>query len=162
MVYYTINSFIIIPIDRRVQGVGRKEGTRFKTTQQSRTIVCRFLFRLLLSLSPTSSLLPSFCISILPRCLSFSPSLFPLFAIFCFFLFATRRCVWSVVAAARVDSLITLSSSSGPLSLPLLLVLRALSRPSMPPREKGKKVPKIPPSRSANRLLWMSSRPRRL
>lgn len=132
--------------------VGKKEGTRFRTTQPSRTIVCRFLFLLLLSLSLTSSLLPSFCISILPRCLSFSLSLFPPLASFCFSLFATRRCVWSVVAAARVDSLITLSSSSGPLSLPLHLVLRAPSRPRC---RRGKRVKRYRRSRarSANRLL---------
>lgn len=57
----------------------------------------------------------------------------------CFSLFAARRCVWSVVAAARVDSLITLSGPSGLPPTRLLLVLRAPT----PPKEKGKKVPKI-------------------
>jgi len=70
---------------------------------------------------------------------------------FCFSLFATRRCVWSIVAAARVDSLITLSSSSGP-PPPLLFVLRAPSRPRC---RRGKRVKRYRRSRarSANRLL---------
>lgn len=69
--------------------------------------------------------------------------------------FAMRRCVWSIVAAARVDSLITpprpfRSPSPSLLSIlfhpwPVLLLLLPIisySRP-MPANEKGKKVPKI-------------------
>lgn len=68
-------------------------------------------------------------------------SFYPLLS-FCFSLFAARRCVWSVVAAARVDSLITLSGPSGP--LPTAPPPRSRPFPvAVPPREKGKKVPKI-------------------
>lgn len=104
-----------------------------------------FLSPLLSTLSFTFSPLSSFFVPILPRCLSLFFSLYFSFYLslsFCFSLFATRRCVWSVVAAARVDSLITLSGPSGPLPS----VSPPPSRPlptAMPPREKGKKVPKI-------------------
>lgn len=68
--------------------------------------------------------------------------------------FAMRRCVWSIVAAARVDSLITpprpfrspspslLSILFHPWPVLLLLPIISYSRP-MPANEKGKKVPKI-------------------
>jgi hypothetical protein len=54
----------------------------------------------------------------------------------------SRRCVWSIVAAARVDSLITLSGPSGPLPATSPPPSRPLPA-AVPPREKGKKVPKI-------------------
>lgn len=134
----------------KATNVGRKEGTRFMPT-----IVDD---RLPLSLSPASPFISHIISS--PFLLHFYSSSLSLFLSislstsrsFCFSLFATRRCVWSVVAAARVDSLITLSSSSGPLPLPLLLVLRAPSRPRC---RRGKRVKRYRRSRarSANRLL---------
>lgn len=123
--------------------VGRKEGTRFRTVQQSRTIVCRFLFPLLLSLSLTSSLLPSFCISILPRCLSFSLSLFLPLAIFLLLPFrdATMCVVRRGSRQGRLaNNTLQFFRSPPPPASP------CPSRPlptAMPPREKGKKVPKI-------------------
>lgn len=119
--------------------IGRKEGTRFRTTQRSSTAFSFSHFPLYLSHRLFS--LPFAFLFFLAVSLSLYLS-FHLSLSFCFSLFATRRCVWSVVAAARVDSLITLSSSSGPPP-------PASPRPSrplptaMPPREKGKKVPKI-------------------
>lgn len=117
---------------------------------QSRTIVCRFLFPLFLSLSLASSLLPSFCISILPRCLSFSLSLFPPLAIF--LLLPFRDATMCVVRRG---------SRQGRLANNTLQFFRSPSSPAspcpsrplptvMPLREKGKKVPKIPVSKSSS------------
>lgn len=58
---------------------------------------------------------------------------------FCFSLFAARRCVWSVVAAARVDSLITLPALPVLRSSSLLLVLRAPTQPQCRRRKRVKR-----------------------
>lgn len=125
--------------------VARKEGTRFRTTQRSQTIICRFLFLSLPSLSLTSPFLLSFCVSILPRCLSFSLSLFSPLAIFLLLPFRdATMCV--VRRGSRQGRLAnnTLQFFRSPAPL-----LPASSRPSrplptvMPSREKGKKVPNI-------------------
>lgn len=70
-------------------------------------------------------------------------SFYPLLS-FCFSLFAARRCVWSVVAAARVDSLITLPTLPVPCP-PLLLLVRALSRSRY---RRGKRVKRYRRSRA--------------
>lgn len=140
--------------------VGRKEGTRFRSMQRSRTIASRFLFPLRFSLYLSHRLfsLPFAFLFFLAVSLSLYLS-FHLSLSFCFSLFATRRCVWSVVAAARVDSLITLSSSSGPPPS----VSHRPSRPlptAMPPRQKGKKVPKIQgPVRKSSSMNTFTSPP---
>lgn len=112
--------------------------------QQSRTIVCRFLFPLLLSLSLTSSLLLSFCISILPRCLSFSLSLFPPLAIF--LLLPFRDATMCVVRRGSRQGRLANNTLQFFRSPPPPPASPCPSRPlpaAVPPREKGKKVPKI-------------------
>lgn len=105
-------------------------------------IVYCFLFPLLLSLSLTSSLLPSFRVSILPRCLSFSFYLFPPLAIF--LLLPFRDATMCVVRRG---------SRQGRLANNTLQFFRSpvphfsSSFAPLPDRdaaqEKGKKVPKI-------------------
>lgn len=84
-----------------------------------------------------------------------------------------RRCVWSVVAAARVDSLITpprpfRPSSPSPSYCPfssipaVVLPIISYSYP-MPTKEKGKKVPKIQnPVRKSSSMNASTEKPEAL
>ena len=81
-----------------------------------------------------------------------------------------RRCVWSIVAAARVDSLITpprpfRSPSPSPLSVlfhpwPVVVVLSSPSSPALARCRPTKRVKRYQRfrTRAANRLLWMPRR----
>lgn len=126
--------------------VGKKEGTRFRTTQPSRTIVRRFLFPLLLSLS----LFISHIISS-PFLLHFYSSSLSLFLSISL---STSRFLLLLPFRDATMCVVRRGSRQGRLANNTLQFFRSPlppaspcpSRPlptAMPPREKGKKVPKI-------------------